>query len=111
METSLFVASISWAASASQPTLVELFTSQGCSSCPPADAFLGELAKRARANGCRCVGLAGRVEDRPALAEVLDDCRALTDLTTAAEAEADAARWLEKLACEAALGFTGIAPA
>jgi hypothetical protein len=42
--------------------VVELFTSEGCSSCPPADLVLAELADDAKKNGRRIFPLEFHVD-------------------------------------------------
>src|SRR5258708_28691391 len=48
--------------SAQNPVVIELFTSQGCSSCPAADKNLAEIIEKAEVNGQQVIGLSFHVD-------------------------------------------------
>ena len=63
---------------------------------------VGELAQLCRRLNKRCLGLAGVVTDERRARALFTDVHAMTSVTTADEAQANAALWLEEIARRAA---------
>lgn len=59
---------------------------------------VGELAMLCRQLGKPCIGLAGVVTDEPKARKFFYDVRAMVSMTSADDARANAARWLEEIA-------------
>jgi glycerate kinase len=63
---------------------------------------VGQIARRCRQLKIPCIGLAGVLGASPGTAAFFTQTRALTELTTVAQAKARPAHWLERLAQQAA---------